>query len=437
MIELPSSSKDVVQKIKSEFEQEIPESNPFLSASWLGAMLTALGKRVYAFYITAYNLIDALFPDMSFGTYLDRWCAIYGITQTPATKSSGEVLFLGTASTAVPGGTALTSSGGNTYTVTTGGTILAVARTVQVINRVGFNAEVTFLAEHKIPSGADVTFAGAVETEYNGTFTVTSISPYKIQYTLASDTAFTPPTGSITATATTALVEVESVNLGQSQNLASDEKITLAAPIAGVISQGRVAQGGISGGTDAELDTARRDRLLEKIQTPAAPFSAAHIEQVCMAVPGVTRVWVGEATPTQPGVVTVYFVRDGDVSIFPSPGEVATVETEVMAIKPAITPTANVLVDAPTEYVVNFTIDSLTPDTPAMRTAIEESLEQYFLDSSHVGVNLARVGYNGAIFSSADADTGEMVTSFNTTTPAGDVTIASGNLGTLGTVTFT
>jgi len=436
MIEIPSNSRDIVQKIKSEFEQEIPESNPFLSASWLGAMLTALGKRVYAYYVTTFNLIDALFADKSFGTYLDRWCAIYGITQTPATKATGEVLLIGTASTAVPTSTALTSSGGNTYTVTTGGTILAVARTVQVINRVDYVAEATFLAEHKIPSGASVTFAGATETEYNGTFVVTALTPYKIQYTIASNTAFTPASGTITATATTVAVVVESTALGKSQNLAADEKISLAAPIAGVEPQGRVAQTAISGGTDAELDAARRDRLLERIQTPATPFSKAHIEQVAMAIPGVTRVWVGEATPVQSAIVTVYFVRDNDVSIFPDAGEISDVLDAVLEIKPAITPTANVLVDAPTEHVVDFTIEDLTPDTPAMRTSIEDSLAQYFLDSSHVGQNLTRVGYNGAIFSSADPDTGEMVVSFNTTTPAADVTIATGNLGTLGTVTF-
>jgi hypothetical protein len=71
-----------------------------------------------------------------------------------------------------------------------------------------------------------------------------------------------------------------------------------------------------------------------------------------------------------------------------------------------------------------------------MKTAIENSLAQFFAERTDVGVDVVEEAYNAAIFNTVDLVTGAELTSFTLNTPAADITIASGEIGTLGNVAF-
>lgn len=78
---------------------------------------------------------------------------------------------------------------------------VASQRTLSVsgITRTGSTAEATFASDHYLSTGDVLTFAGAGETEYNITATVTVVSDTVVQYTVAG-TPSTPATGTIAAT---------------------------------------------------------------------------------------------------------------------------------------------------------------------------------------------------------------------------------------------
>lgn len=137
------------------------------------------------------------------------------------------------------------------------------------------------------------------------------------------------------------------------------------------------------------------------------------------------------------GQVRVFFMRDNDVNPIPSGSEVATVRTEIEKILPANTDDVNDLfVLAPTAITTDFTFSALTPNTSTMQAAVIANLKAFYADSTSVGVNIDQDAYRAAIFNTVDTETGDVVTTFDLTTPTADITIASDEIGILGNVVF-
>jgi len=81
--------------------------------------------------------------------------------------------------------------------VETAGTVLDTV-SILSITRTGDVATVTTATDHDMESGDDATIAGAVETDYNGTFAVI-VDSSTVFYYIVSGTPTTPATGTITA----------------------------------------------------------------------------------------------------------------------------------------------------------------------------------------------------------------------------------------------
>ena len=191
----------------------------------------------------------------------------------------------------------------------------------------------------------------------------------------------------------------------------------------------------IGGGSDQETESELRARMLDRIQNPVAHFNVAAITEKAKEVSGVTRVFVQEITPAL-GQVTIYFMRDNDVNPIPVGADVANVKSKILEIKPANTDDDDVIVNAPTGVPVDFTLSALTPNTTTMQTAISANLRQFFDSRTSVGVNIDEDAYRAAIFNTVDTVTGDTVQTFALSTPAGDVVIAAGEIGILGTVSY-
>ena len=129
-------------------------------------------------------------------------------------------------------------------------------------------------------------------------------------------------------------------------------------------------------------------------------------------------------------------MRDNDDNPIPSGAEVTTVKNKILEIKPANTSDADVIVAAPVAVVNNFVFTALTPNTSTMKTAIDANLAQFFDESTLIGVDIEEDAYRSVIFNTVDTETGDAVQSFSLSSPVGDVTIASGEIGTLGTITY-
>ena len=220
------------------------------------------------------------------------------------------------------------------------------------------------------------------------------------------------------------LIPITAIVPGKGGNAAPNSQLRLTVPIPGADSVALVAEGGITGGTDLEPDEALRERLLFRIQQP--PMGGAPHDYIAWAkeVPGVTRVWVA-AGEMGIGTVTVRFVRDNDEAIFPDPGEVATVAAHLEEKRPV---TAIVYVCAPEPMPVNLTI-RVTPDTPAIREAVEAELQDLFYRESEPGKRIFRSHIaeaislaEGEVDHELIAPAGDVVPGFNAMPAFGEIT---------------
>lgn len=231
-----------------------------------------------------------------------------------------------------------------------------------------------------------------------------------------------------TADATIALpsatAPVEAVIPAAASNRDSGETLSLVSPVLGV--QTSVLAGALSGGADIETDDALRARLIARIQQPPQGGAAYDYEAWALSVEGVTRAWV-YAGALGLGTVVVRFVRDDDASIIPDAGEVATVQAAIDALRPV---TAQVTVVAPVAVPLDFTISGLDPATPTVRAAVEAELADLLLREAVPGGTLLLSHIRAAI----SAASGE--NDFTLTAPAANVTNTTGNMSTMGTVTW-
>lgn len=433
-IKFPANRKEVADRAKTDVQSQLPSSNPFLKNSYLGAIITGFAGRVYDFYLQLIELIKQIFPHTATGDFLLRWGSYVGLSRNPASAASGLITVTGTAGSVLPVSSEFRSSDGLTFETQASATVTANTINISSMTRSGSTVTANCSADHNFASGMDVVIAGADQSEYNGTQTISVTDGDSFTFEIDS-TPVSPATGTITASADCVAVLVESQEAGILTNLASGSQLTLSSPVAGIDNTAIVQYGEVSGGTDIESDADLRVRVIDRYANPVSLFNVAAIKAKAREVPGVTRVWVEEITPYI-GAVTIYFTRDNETNIIPSAADVNNVKAKILEIKPAHVDEDEVIVSAPTAVPVDFTFMSLSPNTASMQAAIRASLEVLFEEGTTVGSDLLEVAYESAIYQTVDVENGDLVTSFALSAPSGDISISDGEIPTLGTITF-
>ena len=434
-IDIPTSSTTVVNRALDDVGRNVQGSSPTLRNSWIRALIVAFANRVFDSYTTLRSIIREALPSTAV-TFLNKWGAVWGLNPTVALTSSGELVVFGTNTSAIPIETQWTTVSGEVYESTAAGTIAAQTIGIDSITLTSDQYIVLCDADHGLSTGAVITISGCTTTDYNTTWTVTGDgSDTFILRDVPAGTSNESAASSGIADWFADTVNVVSKSLSEDADLLAFAQVTITSSLSGILDVAGMDYLGSGGGADAEDAEAFRLRLEDRIHNPIAHFSESDIIAVAKAVPGVTRVFVQKITPVV-GQVTIYFMRDNDADPIPSPAEVATVDAAIQAIRPANTEDTDVIVDAPTEVPVAFTLDALAPNTTSMQSAINTELLRFFAENTTVGVNIQREAYLAAINNTVDTTTGDTVTSFNVTVPAGDVTIASDEIGTRDTVTF-
>jgi len=428
---IPTSS-EILERMRSDSQSIVPELNPGLSASLHRSLLTAFAGGSFEQFIQLVLLIDELFIDTAMDEFLERWGTYKGITRNAAARAQGFITVSGVDTTIVPIATSFSSQEGFQYETLSAATITAQMLSVSSITRAGNVATATTPSDHELASGISVVISGADQSEYNGTFTITVTGSDEFTYTVTGSPT-TPATGTIVVDFTTSSIEIQSNDTGLDQNQLSGVGLTVDTAVPGMDDTAFVQFDEIGGGTDVESNEDLRSRILDAYQNPFSLFNVAAIERQAKLVPGVTRVFVEKATPAV-GQVTIYFTRDNDLTIIPSPSEVAAVFDEIVEIAPAHVAESDIIVSAPTGVVVDFTFSFITPSTPTMLTAVTNSLKQLFLEKITVGVDIKKIEYDCAINDTIDTATGDVLTDFSLSAPLADITINPGEIGILGTV---
>lgn len=435
-IPFDTSLQAIVQRTQGDVYNSLPGSNPYLRASLLQCITKGYSGRIYDFDLQGNQLQQELFPDTASQFFIEtRWGSYKGLTPNSATQAAGNITVSGVVDTIIPIDTLFQSTNTLQYKSLEAATILENTIDIVSINSATGLATVVVDGELIYANNTVVTISGADQAEYNITAAITVIGLNEFQYQIAGDPD-SPATGDIIGTANVAEVSIQSLDFGINTNLQAGSPVNLSTPISGANNTAYVQFSEVSGGFDAEIPPAYRTRVLESYFNPEAQFNAANITATAKEIPGVTRVWVKEFTPVA-GQVTIYFVEDNNDDILPPAQDVATVHAALSVIAPSNTYPGDIIVNDPlTGIDADFIFTSLSPDTPSMRTAINENLRDYFTTRNEPGQDIPQYGYDAQIYQTIDTVTGEFVESFSLSSPIGDIEVGVGQIAVLGDVIF-
>lgn len=433
-------SNDLIQSVNTGQLDTSKHIDPTIRNSFAKGLVDSMAAGFDENNDILNQLLIQIFPQTATGIYLERWASFFGITRAEAVKATGTIVFTGTAGGNIPASTLIQRADGVEYATISAATISTQTINVSSITRLGSVATVTTASNHNLASGVVIdSITGADQTEYNVTnATITVIDATSFTYEV-SGSPVTPATGTMQVTSTTAFTTIEASEFGSNGNANSGSQLNLVSPIVNVDETCYVNQDGLVGGLDVEDDDSLRERLQDRTANFSAPFTQAGLPVfIREKVPGVTRIWVEDATPDA-GKVTIYFTRDNDTNIIPTASQANDVKNVIIdveeGIKPANTPDSYVIVTPPVAVSANFTFSALSPNTEDMRSAITQSLTDYFKsDSVAISTSITEAEYNNIIFSTLDSQ-GNQPT-FTLSSPSGDIVITTGELAVLGTITY-
>jgi len=224
---------------------------------------------------------------------------------------------------------------------------------------------------------------------------------------------------------------------GAAGNLASSSVLSfISAPI-GIDSTATVAPPGLQGGRDVGSDDDLRAALVARIQNPPHGGTAADYEFWALQVPAISRAWVFPLY-SGAGTVRVFVANDAYVgATLADPADVTAAQVYIDAAKPVTVAVSDgmggwvsgVTVIAPTRQPVPVSL-SVTPDTPAVRAAIEANLALLFADEAAPEAGIPLNHIRVAIATAA----GEF--DHVLTLPASAPVAAANSILTLGTITW-
>ena len=429
----PSSFSEVLDRLRNDFQNSNETSNPFLRVGFLKSLLDSHAGRYFDIYRKAEEVLKQAFIATSSGVGLLQHGIENDISLSEATESSGQGIATGVLNELISSGSELVASTGDIFVTSADATITNESITITSITQTDGVATATAV-DHQMASGFDVTISGANETDYNGTFTVIAIDEDTFTYVVPSATA-SPATGTILASSLRAILFLDAQEGGQNGNLSANEKIDFVITSPNVNSEAAIIFNGMTGGADEQTEDELQVEILDFVREPVAPFNVSNIKfTIKNEVPTASRIFVNEITPGI-GQVTTYFVEDSQTNILPSAATLQKAKDALETIRTADVDTADVFVLAPTLVSTDFTFTSISPSNQAMRDAIQANLE-FFFDSTVEGVDITEEEYTNVLLNTVETTTGAILESYVLSTPSGDITIASGELGTLGNVTF-
>lgn len=243
------------------------------------------------------------------------------------------------------------------------------------------------------------------------------ISSDLIEYESSADVTIA---GGVATAAVTAVVS------GEIANVLTGQFLTLTSPITGVSSEAVVAATPVDA-IDAETDEALLARLLARIQTPPQGGNANDYvtwakENTTYAV---TRAWAYENW-VGAGTVGVTFLMDGEFDPVPTAPAIASVAAYIEARRPLC---ADVTVFAPTPVVIDFTI-ALTPNTGAVKVAVQDSLTVHLSENGYPNSTLYLSKLNEAISSAFGEEDHVM------SVPSANVVLGDDEFAVMGTITW-
>lgn len=176
---------------------------------------------------------------------------------------------------------------------------------------------------------------------------------------------------------------IQAVDGGTLGNADAGLELTAVQPVQGIGNAFTVLAPGLSGGVARESLESLRSRVIRSYRIIPHGGSADDYETWALECPGITRAWC-RRNYLGPGTVGLFVMRDDDPLPIPNAEQLAQVQAYIEPLRPV---TAEVQVLAPVMLPVTYTL-RLTPDTSAVRAAVESQLRDLHSREAGLGQTL-------------------------------------------------
>lgn len=218
-------------------------------------------------------------------------------------------------------------------------------------------------------------------------------------------------------------VTLEAVEAGVLGNTIAGAKLKLVSPVLGIVDGFTVTGDGLTGGTDQESIEALRVRVIRSYRQLPHGGNPDDYVTWALEVPGVTRAWVRRRW-VGPGTVGLFVLRDGDPDPIPNAAALEEVAAYIEPLKP-VDPELYVM--APIAKPVVYQI-ALSPDSSAIRAAVEANLRDLHYRESEPGVTLPRTHIAEAISSAEGERDHALAFPLDNVTAAGNEVLTFGGI---------
>ncbi|ROL65359.1 baseplate J protein [Pseudomonas protegens] len=210
---------------------------------------------------------------------------------------------------------------------------------------------------------------------------------------------------------------IQAVDGGTLGNADAGLSLIAVQPVQGISNPFTVLAPGLTGGVAEESLESLRARVIRSYRIIPHGGSADDYETWALECPGITRAW-SRRNYLGPGTVGLFVMRDDDPQPIPNAEQLAQVQAYIEPLRPV---TAQVHVLAPVMLPVTYRL-RLTPDTSAVRAAVEDQLRDLHSREAGLGQTLLLSHIREAISSA----TGEQ--DHRLLTPSADVPAANNQL---------
>ncbi|NBF04701.1 baseplate J protein [Pseudomonas sp. Fl5BN2] len=176
---------------------------------------------------------------------------------------------------------------------------------------------------------------------------------------------------------------IQAVDGGALGNADAGLSLIAVQPVQGISNPFTVLAPGLSGGVAEESLESLRARVIRSYRIIPHGGSADDYETWALECPGITRAWC-RRNYLGPGTVGLFVMRDDDPQPIPNAEQLAQVLAHIEALRPV---TAEVYVLAPVMRPVAYKL-RLTPDTSAVRAAVEDQLRDLHSREAGLGESL-------------------------------------------------
>lgn len=430
--------------VQGKFQKEIPTIDPTIKASLTRATVGSTAAAAASNNEGIQDAVKQSFWQTQDDEFLEQTGEYDDTTRFGEQIAAGFGSVGGVLGTSVPIDTPVTF-GGNSYITVQDSAVQSYSGDVSLSYSAGIATAVTALP-HTLASGLSVVISGATQPDYNGTFEITALDENTFTYELVAG-ALTTDNGLYTSEY--ALLSMESVNTGEDQNVGAGAIMVI--DLTDIDDDVFVGVDGIVGGLEEEDIEDYRVRVGESHSLTPGISTAPSLKASAKSIPGNTRVFVvrpdGTSGGTQGvagykpelGETVVYILRDDDPSILPSAQILDTTKQQIIddGLWPTFIGESFLYVLAPILVAQDFAFSSITPSTVTMQNAIREQLVSFFEDNSGIEVTIALDTINSFLRQVQDPATGAFLTDFTYNNPSSDLVPGSGEIFTLGTVSFT